>query len=165
MIRLKFLIVFLSFFAFSGFAKAEYLREDDLTSLIYSCYIERDIPVFCSTQQIDDPHLKVYLPLFKSVMLDNKIHAFRIMATIENLSKKNLIGAKVKLNFKGEQDGDIEFIINQRVKYKMTSSTDHSHLIRSDIPNIRSSYDKLHEAYYNADISNFDMTITELYFQ
>ena len=81
MIRLKSFIVLLTFLAFSGFAKAEYLREDDLTSLIYSCYLERDIPVFCSTQQIDDPHLKIYLPLFKSVMLDNKIHAFRIMAT------------------------------------------------------------------------------------
>ena len=165
MIRLKSFIVLLTFLAFSGFAKAEYLREDDLTSLIYSCYLERDIPVFCSTQQIDDPHLKIYLPLFKSVMIDNKIHAFRIMATIENLSKKNLIGAKVKLSFKGDQDGYIEFIINQRVKYKMTSTTDHSHLIRSDIPNIRSSYNKLREAYYNADISNFDMAITELYFE
>ena len=52
-------------------------------------------------------------------MLDDKIHAFRIMATIENLSKKNLIGAKIKLGFKGDQDSDIEFIINQRVKYKI----------------------------------------------
>ena len=98
-------------------------------------------------------------------MLEDKIHAFRIMATIENLSKKNLIGAKVKLKFKGDQDSDIEFIINQRVKYKMTSNTDHSHLIRSDIPNIRNSYNKLREAYYNADISNFDMAITELHFE
>ena len=165
MIRLKFLTVLLIFFALPGFAKAEYLREDDLKSLIYSCYLEREIPVFCSTQHIDDPHLKIYLPLFKSVMLEDKIHAFRIMATIENLSKKNLIGAKVKLKFKGDQNSDIEFIINQRVKYKMTSTTDHSHLIRSDIPNIRNSYNKLREAYYNADISNFDMAITELYFE
>ena len=165
MIRLKSLLVLLSFFALPGFAKAEYLREDDLKSLIYSCYLEKEIPVFCSTQRIDDPHLKIYLPLFKSVMLEEKIHAFRIMATIENLSKKNLIGAKVKLKFKGDQDSDIEFIINQRVKYKMTSTTDHSHLIRYDIPNIRNSYDKLREAYYNADISNFDMAITELYFE
>ena len=104
MILLKSLIVLLSFFALSGFAKAEYLRKDDLKSLIYSCYLEREIPVFCSNQHIDDPHLKIYLPLFKSVMLDDKIHAFRIMATIENLSKKNLIGAKIKLGFKGDQD-------------------------------------------------------------
>jgi len=69
-----------------GFAKAEYLMEDDLKSLVVSCYLENEIPVFCSKQQIDDPHLKIYLPLFKSVMIDEKIHAFRIMATIENLS-------------------------------------------------------------------------------
>ena len=84
MIRLKSLLVLLSFFALPGFAKAEYLREDDLNSLVYSCYLEKEIPVFCSTHHIDDPHLKIYLPLFKSVMLEDKIHAFRIMAIILN---------------------------------------------------------------------------------
>ena len=77
--------------------KAEYLRDDDLNSFVVSCYLEQEIPVFCSKQQIDDPHLKIHLPLFKSVMIDEKIHAFRIMATVENLSKKNLVGAKIKL--------------------------------------------------------------------
>ena len=147
-----------------SFAKSEYLMEDDLKSLVVSCYLENEIPVFCSKQQIDDPHLKIYLPLFKSVMVNEEIHAFRIMATIENLSKKNLVGAKIKLNSKGMNSNIIEFIINEKVKYKMESSTNYSHLIRSDVPKVRQTYNTLHSAYYNADISDFEMAVTELYF-
>ena len=144
-------------------AKADYLRVNDLKLLVYSCYIENKIPVFCSNQQIENPNIKVYLPLFKSVIIDEKIHAFRIMATIENLSKRNIIGAKVKLKFKGDTNS-IELIINEKIKYKMVSTTDYSHLIRSDVPKVRQNYDILHSAYYNADISDFEMAITELYF-
>tara|TARA_X000000368_G_C22830342_1_gene623046 strand:- start:229 stop:684 length:456 start_codon:yes stop_codon:yes gene_type:complete len=147
-----------------GFAKAEYLMEDDLKSLVVSCYLENEIPVFCSKQQIDDPHLKIYLPLFKSVMIDEKIHAFRIMATIENLSKKKLVGAKIKLNSKALNSNIIEFIISEKLKYKMVSTTNYSHLIRSDVPKVRETYNTLHSAYYNADISDFEMAVTELYF-
>ena len=147
-----------------GSAKAEYLRDDDLKSFVVSCYLKKEIPVFCSKQQIDDPHLKIHLPLFKSVMIDEKIHAFRIMATVENLSKKNLVGAKIKLNSKGMNSNIIEFIINEKVKYKMESTTNYSHLIRSDVPKVRETYNILHAAYYNADISDFEMAVTELYF-
>ena len=148
----------------SGSAKAEYLRDDDLKSFVVSCYLEKEIPVFCSKQKIDDPHLKIHLPLFKSVMIDEKIHAFRIMATVENLSKKNLVGAKIKLNSKGMNTNIIEFIINEKVKYKMVSTTNYSHLIRSDVPKVRQSYNMLHSAYYSADISDLEMAVTELYF-
>ena len=58
----------------------------------------------------------------------------------------------------------IEFIINEKLKYKMVSNTDYSHLIRSDMPKVRQAYNVLHSAYYNADISDFEMAITELYF-
>ena len=160
----KYIFFLLSCFLVIGFAKADYLREDDLKSFVVSCYLENEIPVFCSNQQIDDPHLKIYLPLFKSVMIDDRIHAFRLMATIENLSKKNLVGAKVILKSKGMDSNVIEFIINEKIKYKMVSTTDYSHLIRSDVPKVRQTYDILHSAYYNADISDFEMAITELYF-
>jgi hypothetical protein len=145
-------------------AKAEYLRDNDLKSFVVSCYLEKEIPVFCSKQQIDDPHLKIHLPLFKSVMIGEKIHAFRIMATVENLSKKNLVGAKIKLNSKDMNSNIIEFIINEKVKYKMKSSTNYSHLIRSDVPKVRQTYNTLHSAYYSADISDFEMAVSELYF-
>ena len=160
----KYIFFLLSFFIVTGFAKAEYLREDDLKSFVVSCYLENEVPVFCSNQQIDDPHLKIYLPLFKSVMIDDRIHAFRLMASIENLSKRNLVGAKVLLKSKGMDSKIIEFIINEKVKYKMVSTTDFSHLIRSDVPKVRQTYNILHSAYYNADISDFEMAITELYF-
>ena len=162
--RRIFLLSFLTFIFCVNSLKADYLRQEDLSSLEFSCYIENKVPVFCSNQKIHDPHLKIYLPLFKSVMINNKIHAFRIMATVENLSKRNLIGAKVRLKFKGSPNSDLEFIINQKIKYKMVSTTDYSHLIRSDVPKVRQTYDILHSAYYNADISDFEMAITELYF-
>ena len=146
------------------FAKAEYLREKDLKSLVVSCYLEESTAVFCSKQQIDSPQIKIYLPMFKSVMIDDKIHAFRIMATLENLSKKVLVGAKVKLKVGGIDSGIIEFIINEKIKYKMVSTTDYSHLVRSDVPKVRQTYNILRSAYFNADISDFEMAITELHF-
>lgn len=164
MISFKYIPIVLGLILASAFVKADYLRNEDLKSLVVSCYLENEIPVFCSKKQIDDPHIKLYLPLFKSVIIDDKIHAFRIMATIENLSKKKLIGAKIKLKSKGIDGNIIEFIINENVKYKMVSTTDYSHLIRSDVPKVRQTYNKLHAAYYNADISDFEMVVTELYF-
>tara|TARA_B000000565_G_scaffold215700_1_gene169395 strand:+ start:372 stop:872 length:501 start_codon:yes stop_codon:yes gene_type:complete len=160
----------LIFFVFTGsiipaYVKSEYLRQDDLKSLVVSCYLENEIPVFCSKKQIDDPDLKIYLPVFKSIMIEDKIHAFRIMATIENLSKKNLIGAKIKLKSDSSENDILEFIISEKVKYKMISNSNYSHLVRSDVPKIRNTYNTLHSAYYNADISNFDMVVTEIYFE
>ena len=160
----------LIFFVFTvsiipAYVKSEYLRQDDLKSLVVSCYLENEIPVFCSKQQIDDPDLKIYLPVFKSILIDDKIHAFRIMATIENLSKRNLIGAKIKLKSDRPENDILEFIINEKVKYKMSSKSNYSHLVRSDVPKIRNTYNTLHWAYYNADISNFDMVLTEIYFE
>ena len=164
MISFRYISLLFSLFLTTGVAQAEYLRKDDLNSLVVSCYLEDAVPVFCSKQRIEKPHLKLYLPLFKSVIVDGKVHAFRIMATIENLTKRNLVGAKVKLMTRGRDGFIIEFIINEKVKYKMASTTKFSHLIRSDVPKIRHTYDILHSAYYNADISDFEMAITELYF-
>ena len=161
----KYIPVIIFFFVTTGFAKAQYLREDDLRSLVVSCYLDNEVTVFCSKQQIDNPHLKLYLPLFKSVMIDEEIHAFRVMATIENLSKRNLVGAKIKLKSAEMNSTIIEFIIDEKIKYKMMSTTNYSHLIRSDVPKVRQSYNALHSAYYNADISKFEMSVSELYFE
>ena len=86
MVRFGYIPLLLGLLMGPTFAKAEYLRDDDLKSLVVSCYLEKEIPVFCSKQQIDDPHLKIRLPLFKSVMIDDKIHAVRIMSIVESLS-------------------------------------------------------------------------------
>ena len=159
----SFIVVFTSLIL-SFPVNADYLRQEDLKSLIVSCYLEKEVPVFCSRQKIDDPHLKIYLPVFKSILIEEKIHAFRIMATVENLSKKNLVGAKIKLKSKGMNSNIIEFIINEKVKYKMESTTNYSHLVRSDVPKVRQTYNILHSAYYRADISDFEMAVTELHF-
>ena len=65
-IGFKYIPLIIFFFVTTGFAKAQYLREDDLRSLVVSCYLDNEVTVFCSKQQIDNPHLKLYLPLFKS---------------------------------------------------------------------------------------------------
>ena len=163
-IGFKYIPLIIFFFVTTGFAKAQYLREDDLRSLVVSCYLDNEVTVFCSKQQIDNPHLKLYLPLFKSVMIDEEIHAFRVMATIENLSKRNLVGAKIKLKSAEMNSTIIEFIIDEKIKYKMMSTTNYSHLIRSDVPKMRQTYNILHSAYYSADISDFEMAVTELHF-
>ena len=78
--------------------------------------------------------------------------------------KKRVIPLAEKLNSKVTNTNIIEFIINEKVKYKMVSTTNYSHLIRSDVPKVRQTYNMLHSAYYSADISDFEMAVTELYF-
>ena len=54
----------LIFFVFTvsiipAYVKSEYLRQDDLKSLVVSCDLENESPVFCSKKQRDDPDLKI----------------------------------------------------------------------------------------------------------
>ena len=55
------------------------------------------------------------------------------MATIENLTKRNLIGARVELIF-GTKKQTVEIMISEKIIYRGISTTNRSHLIRSDIP-------------------------------
>ena len=87
------------------------------------------------------------------------------MATIENQTKQNLIGAKIFLTFDEEQQRSIEIIISEKIIYKDTSSTKRSHLIRSDVPQNFPLYQALDEIYFNAEISNIKLHLIELKFE
>ena len=49
---LKYIFFLLSSFIVTGFAKADYLREDDLESFVVSCYLENEIPVELALQEV-----------------------------------------------------------------------------------------------------------------
>lgn len=90
---------------------------------------------FCSEQDISDPQVIVRIPLLEPIILKNNARAYRVMATIENLTKRNLIGARVELIF-GTKKQTVEIMISEKIIYRGISTTNRSHLIRSDVPKI-----------------------------
>ena len=70
-----------------------YLTNSDLKKIKYECYLEAEKIVFCSEQKISNPQVIVRIPLLEPIVLKNNVRAYRVMATIENLTKRNLIGA------------------------------------------------------------------------
>lgn len=148
-----------------GKAQAEYLRPSDLNNFKVSCYLEHQVPLFCSKKTIENPDIILSLPVFKSVNLNQTVHAFRLMASIENHTKRNIIGAKVRLFIGGVAKSRIDFIIDELIIYRDKSSTKKTHLIRSDIPRNKSIYHELHHAYYAADLSQLELELTELHFE
>ena len=142
-----------------------YLVPADLENLNYQCYLEKTEIAFCSEDEISDPQIIVKLPLLKPVILANGIRAYRLMATIKNQTKRNLIGAKIFLTFDDEKKQSIEIIISEKIIYKDTSSLKRSHLIRSDVPQNFSLYQTLDQIYFDADISNIQLQLKELKFE
>ena len=144
--------------------KAAYLTSSDINKIKYSCYIESEVPVFCSFGNIERPDIIVFLPVFKPVKLDDRVRAYRVMATITNKMPRTITGAKIRLKFKDTDLAYLDFMITEQIKYNMSSTTTKSHLIREDVPSIRYLYEKINDTYYTADISNLDFEIRELRF-
>tara|TARA_B100000900_G_scaffold397281_1_gene397452 strand:+ start:901 stop:1422 length:522 start_codon:yes stop_codon:yes gene_type:complete len=142
-----------------------YLTPADLENINYQCYLEETEIVFCSEEEILDPQIIVKIPLLKPVLLSNGIRAYRLMATIQNETKRNLIGAKIFLTFDEEKKQSVEIIISEKIIYKDTSSTKRSHLIRSDVPQNFSLYQTLDQIYFDAEISNIKLHLKELKFE
>ena len=99
----SFFIVFV-FVALSAFANS-YLRPEFLKKIQYGCLVEEKSVVFCTGQNISEPHLIVRLPLLEPIILSNGVRAFRVMATLENNTGYNLSGASVRVSF-GEEPGE-----------------------------------------------------------
>ena len=165
---LKFSLFYFFFFqilwnslAFSN----SYLRSEHLADLQYSCYLEDKAIVFCSAKEIADPHIRVRLPLFEPIVLENGIKAFRVMATIENNTKRNLSGARVNLSFGESDQHSLDILISEKIIYKATSTTKKSHLIRSDVPINLALFDQLDHIYRSADVSKISIAVTELIFE
>ena len=106
MLKFKIPYFFLIFtlIASSAFANS-YLRPEFLEVIKYGCFVEEKSVVFCTDQDITEPHLIIRLPLLEPIILPNGVHAFRVMATLENNTGYNLSGASVRVFF-GEQAGE-----------------------------------------------------------
>ncbi len=159
----KFFLIF-TFIATSAFSN-NYLRPEFLKVIKYGCFLEEKSVVFCTDQDITEPHLIVRLPLLEPIILSNGVHAFRVMATLENNTGYNLSGASVRVFF-GDQAGQVlDVLISEKIIYRATSTTEKSHLIRSDVPITVPLYERLNEIYLSADISNIKISLKELIFE
>ena len=105
------------------------------------------------------------MPLLEPIVLSNGVHAFRVMATLENNTGYNLLGASVRVFF-GEKAGQaLDVLISEKIIYRGTSTTNKSHLIRSDVPITIPLYQRLNEIYLTADISEIKIRLNELIFE
>ena len=166
MLKSKITSFFLSFIliASSAFANS-YLRPEFLEVIKYGCLVEEKSVVFCTDQDITKPHLIIRLPLLEPIILSNGVHAFRVMATLENNTGYNLSGANVRVFF-GQQAGQaLDVLISEKIIYRGTSTTEKSHLIRSDVPITIPLYERLNEIYLSADISEIKISLKELIFE
>tara|TARA_B100001121_G_C18431249_1_gene499338 strand:+ start:147 stop:653 length:507 start_codon:yes stop_codon:yes gene_type:complete len=166
MLRSKISRCFLIFtlIATSAFSN-NYLRPEFLKVIKYGCFLEEKSVVFCTDQDITEPHLIVRLPLLEPIILSNGVHAFRVMATLENNTGFNLSGASVRVFF-GEQAGQVlDVLISEKIIYRATSTTKKSHLIRSDVPITIPLYERLNEIYLSADVSDIKISLKELIFE
>ena len=160
---LNFFLIF-TLIASNAFANS-YLRPEFLKVIKYGCLVEEKSVVFCTDQDITEPHLIVRLPLLEPVVLSNGVHAFRVMATLENNTGYNLSGARVRVLF-GEKVGQVlDVLISEKIIYRATSTTKKSYLIRSDVPILIPLYERLNEIYLNADISEVKISLNELIFE
>ena len=159
----NFFLIF-TLIASNAFANS-YLRPEFLKVIKYGCLVEEKAVVFCTDQDISDPHLIIRLPLLEPIVLSNGVHAFRVMATLENNTGYNLSGARVRVLF-GEKVGQVlDVLISEKIIYRATSTTKKSYLIRSDVPILIPLYERLNEIYLNADISEIKISINELIFE
>ena len=166
MLKSKVLDFFLIFTLIASNALANsYLRPEFLKVIQYGCFVEEKQVVFCTNQNITDPHLIIRLPVLEPIVLSNNVRAFRVMATLENNTGYSLTGARVRVSFGEKVDQDLDIIISEKIIYRATSSTKKSHLIRSDVPITIPLYERLNEIYLSADISQIQLSLNELIFE
>jgi len=159
----NFFLIF-TLIASNAFANS-YLRPEFLEVIKYGCLIEEKSVVFCTDQDITEPHLVIRLPLLEPIILSNGVHAFRVMATLENNTGYNLSGASVRVFF-GEKTGEaLDVLISEKIIYRGTSTIEKSHLIRSDVPITVPLYNRINEIYLSADISKIKLSLKELIFE
>ena len=141
------------------------MRPEFLKEIQYGCLIEDKTVVFCTDKNITDPHLIIRLPMLEPVVLENGVNAFRVMATLENNTGYNLSGASVRVFFGAGPGELLDVFISEKIIYKATSTTEKSHLIRSDVPVTGPLYQRLNEIYLSADISEIKISLNEVIFE
>lgn len=141
-----------------------FLNRHDLQKLQTVCEINNYQIGFCSNKNLVGDTITLRLHSIKSLVLNNRTHAFRVFATIENMSKRIILNSKLKIMFGEVEAEHLTFIIPQKVIYKDTSSSTISHLIRSDVKSVSKLYEKINFIYFNADPSSIKLRPIEINF-
>ena len=130
---------------------SKYLTDNQLRNLEYYCYVEDEEVAFCS--RIEQPDLIFRLPLLESIKLNNGVHAFRVMAEVENLTATTLLSGSLKVSFGEREDESLNIIIYGPVNFRDKSSLNRSHLIRADVPAINGLYNAISRVYYESNVA------------
>ena len=159
------IILCLQIFLYSNVALSDgFLNRHDLQKFQTVCKINNYQVSFCSDKNLDGETITLRLHSVKSLVLNNRTHAFRVFATIENMSKRIILDSKLKIMFGEDESEHLTFMIPQKVIYKETSSSKISHLIRSDVKSVSKLYEKLNYIYFNSDPSGIKLIPIEINF-
>ena len=114
-LNICFLIFCFQIFASSNIALSDgFLNEHDIQKIQTVCEINDYQISFCSNKNLAGDTVTLRLHSIKSVVLNNRTHAFRVFATIENMSKRIILNAKLKIMFGHNEDEHLTFIIPQK---------------------------------------------------
>ena len=164
-VKIYCIILCLQIFLYSNVALADgFLNRHDLQKFQTVCEINDYQVSFCSNKNLDGDTITLRLHSVKSLVLNNRTHAFRVFATIENMSKRIILNSKLKIMFGEDESEHLTFMIPQKVIYKETSSSKISHLIRSDVKSVSKLYEKLNYIYFNSDPSRIKLIPIEINF-
>jgi len=164
-VTIYFIILCLQIFLYSNVALSDgFLNRHDLQKFQTVCKINNYQVSFCSNKNLDGDTITLRLHSVKSLVLNNRTHAFRVFATIENMSKRIILDSKLKIMFGEDESEHLTFMIPQKVIYKETSSSKISHLIRSDVKSVSKLYEKLNYIYFNSDPSRIKLIPIEINF-
>jgi hypothetical protein len=93
--------------------------------------------------EMANPSYVLRLPYLEQKKIGNRVRAFRIMPSLTNLTQKTISFARINLSFWKDDEVSKEFWIEQKIIPSAQSHTSPSYLIRSDVPNQQSFYNKL----------------------
>lgn len=136
-----------------------YLDKDKLNEINFYCTSNNLVSFKCDKLNTPDKVGIIKLPVLKSITTIDGTHAFRIMPTLKNLTGRTLTGVQFKFMFQDIQELEYNLNYTGTVKNKMTTSTDRSFLIRSDVPIYSNFYTALRDAYYSREIDKISIGI------
>lgn len=159
--KIIFLPIFSILFLEPAYASG-YLDKTRLDELKFYCTSNNLISFQCGKLDSPDKVGIVKLPVLKSVITKDGTHAFRIMPSLTNLTGQTLTGIQFDFKFQGIQGLKYNLNYTGTVKNKMTTSTDKSFLIRSDVSIYSDFYTALKDAYYSREIDKISIGINQV---
>ena len=139
-----------------------YLDKEKLNEINFYCTSNNLVSFQCDKMNSPDTVGIIKLPVLKSITTIGGTHAFRIMPTLKNLTGRTLTGVQFKFIFQDIQGLEYNLNYTGTVKNKMTTSTDRSFLIRSDVPIYSDFYTALRDVYYSREIDKISIGINQV---